>query len=129
MRAFTIIALLFLVACGGPAAPTATGVEERLTSAGASNFHEDAIVANSPLPRSFTTRRAFTMESVAPKGGQYFICDAKRDCDAIAAYFNALKALAGPYIYQSPSGLVVVQLNSGLTPGEAEKVAQVVAGL
>jgi hypothetical protein len=29
-------------------------------------------------------------------GGQFFICDTKKNCDAIYAYYHALKALAGP---------------------------------
>lgn len=40
--------------------------------------------------------------------------------------YDALKALAGPYVYQSPSGTVVAQLNSGLTPDEAKKFEQAI---
>jgi hypothetical protein len=63
------------------------------------------------------------------RGGQFFICDTKQNCDAIFAYFDALKALAGPYLYQSPSGTVVVQLNSGLSPEEAFKYEAAVKAL
>jgi hypothetical protein len=66
---------------------------------------------------------------VGDKGGQYFICDTKQNCDAIFAYYDALKALAGPYTYQSGSGLVVVQLNSELTPDAAAKVADALKGV
>lgn len=63
---------------------------------------------------------AFEVPSVAPKGGQVFVCSTKQNCDAIYAYFDALKALAGPYLYRSPSGAVVAQLNSGLDAATAD---------
>lgn len=129
MRAALALCALLLAACGTPAAPTADRVRGVLTGLGATNIHDDPPDAQSPLPRSFTVRQAFTLPSVAPKGGQYFICDTKRNCDALYAYFDAFKALAGPYTYRSDSGLVVVQLNSGLPPDEAARVAQAIKGL
>ena len=66
------------------------------------------------------------------RGGQkehMCACDTKKNCDAIYAYYDALKALAGPYVYQSPSGTVVAQLNSGLTPDEAKKFEQAIKSL
>ena len=84
---------------------------------------------NSPLPNSYKERLRFSIAEVAPKGGQVFICDTKKNCDAIYAYFDALKALAGPYLYQSPSGTVVAQLNSGLTPDTAAKFEEVIESL
>jgi len=83
----------------------------------------------SPLPNSYSEHIQFTIAEVAPRGGQIFVCDTKRNCDAMYAYFDALVALAGPYLYQSPSGLVVVQLNSGLTPDHAAKFEAIVQGL
>lgn len=127
--AVAILALLLLAACGNPYAPSQAQVEKALAGVGAAKFREDVPEPGSPLPRSFQVRRAFELANVAPKGGQYFICDTRRNCDAIAAYFDALKALAGPYTYQSDSGLVVVQLNSGLSPAEAAAIAQAVKGL
>jgi hypothetical protein len=65
------------------------------------------IEASAPVPKSYIAHQAFEIPSVAPKGGQFFVCDTKKNCDAIYAYYDALKALAGPYMYQSPSGTVV----------------------
>jgi hypothetical protein len=84
---------------------------------------------SSPLPNSYSERFTFALPSVAPKGGQAFICTEKAHCDAIYAYFDALKALAGPYIYRSKDGLVVFQLNSGLQPNEASSVKAVIESL
>lgn len=133
----TRILLLFalclsLAACGAPAAPlTASSVVEAFKGAGldVSNVQPGVREADSPVPNSFREFNTFTIASVAPRGGQVFVCDTKQNCDAIYAYFDALKALAGPYLYQSPNGLVVAQLNSGLTPDEARKFETVIAGL
>ncbi len=83
----------------------------------------------SPMPNSFSERVTFSLPSVAPKGGQIFICDKKEYCDALFTYFDALKALAGPYLFRSKDGLVVAQLNSGLQPSDAEPVRKVIEGL
>lgn len=77
---------------------------------------------SSNVPNSYREHFVLALPSVAPKGGQFFICDQKEYCDAIFNYFDLLKGLAGPYIYRSGNGLVVVQLNSGLKPADAEKV-------
>lgn len=133
VRTLLLLALcLGLAACGAPAAPlTASGVVEAFTAAGieVSNVQPGVREADSPVPNSFREFSTFTIASVAPSGGQVFVCDTKPNCDAIYAYFDALKALAGPYLYQSPNGLVVAQLNSGLTPDEAKKFETVIAGL
>jgi len=84
---------------------------------------------DSPLPNSFQEYLGFAIPEVAPKGGQVFVCDTKRNCDAIYAYFDALKSMAGPYLYQSPGGTVVVQLNSGLNPETGAKFEAVVRSL
>jgi hypothetical protein len=132
IRSITItitIALLVLAACGGAPAVSAAQVAEKLTTAGATNIHDEVIDASAPVPKSYIAHQAFEIASVAPKGGQFFVCDTKKNCDAIFAYFDALKALAGPYTYQSPSGTVVAQLNSGLTPDEAAKFEAAIKGL
>ena len=72
------------------------------------------------MPNSASAHYVFEVPSVAPKGGQVFVCSTKQNCDAIYAYFDALKALAGPYLYRSPSGAVVAQLNSGLDAATAD---------
>lgn len=127
--ALAIATLLLLAACGGANVPGTVQVKNLMMQVGAQNVHEEAFENSVPAPRSFISRQVFTLASVAPKGGQVFICDSKKNCDAIYAYYDALKALAGPYTYQSDSGLVVVQLNKGLSPDEAAKFARVVKGL
>ena len=118
-----------LAACGGAPAVTAQQVAAALQAAGATNIHDEQVPADAPLPKSFIAHQAFEIPSVAPKGGQYFICDTKKNCDAIFAYFDALKALGGPYYYQSPSGTVVAQLNSDLKPEDAAKFEAAVKSL
>jgi hypothetical protein len=106
-------------------------VIDRFNAAGAKveNVKPDADIKSKLLPQSFTEQVGFTIPSLGDSGGQLFVCDTKKNCDAIFAYFDALKALTGPYLYQSPSGTVVVQLNSGLTPDEAAKYEAVVKAL
>jgi hypothetical protein len=128
-QAVLILLAVLLVSCGGaPAAPTGQSVLDKFKAAGI------AITPATPaggdaIPKSYLERMSFTIDSIAPAGGQVFICDTKKNCDAIYAYFDALKALAGPYLYQSPGGTVVAQLNSGLSPTEATKFDQVIQSL
>jgi len=74
---------------------------------------------NSPLPRSFRSHATWKDALLGDKGGQLFVCDSPDLCRSISAYFQALVGLAGPYTYTSPSGLVVVQVNSSYTPDQA----------
>jgi hypothetical protein len=135
MVVLTIILASLLVACGsgGSSSETVTAqvVIDRFNQAGLDV--EDVRVGerspDTPLPNSYQENLVFSIPEVAPKGGQIFVCDTKKNCDAIYAYFDALKALAGPYIYQSPSGTVVAQLNSGLTPDTAAKFEKVINSL
>lgn len=78
---------------------------------------------DTPLPNSYTEYLTFVIPSLGDKGGQIFTCDTKQNCDALFSYFRAFQALAGPYVYQSAGGRVVIQLNSGLTAPEASKFA------
>lgn len=124
-----LLPALILIACGGASAPPIDQVSAALTGAGATDIREEPLEAGAPVPRSFAAHRVFTLAPVAPKGGQYFVCDTARNCDAIYAYYDALKALAGPYTYRGKSGLVVVQLNSGLTPEQAAPFERAMEGL
>lgn len=124
-----MVFILILIACGGAPAPSIDQVSAALAATGATDIRNEPLAEGAPVPRSFTEHRVFTIDAVAPKGGQVFICDTARNCDAIYAYFDALKALAGPYIYRAKSGLVVVQLNSGLTPDQAAPFERAVEGL
>ena len=125
---FTLIAMLLLTACAPKAQPTAQDVLNSFTEAGAQieNITEEARDSNSPLPNSYQEHYSFSIAEVAPSGGQIFVCDTKKNCDALYQYFDMLSGLGGPYYYQSPSGLIVAQLNSGLTPDTAAKFETVV---
>lgn len=133
MRYGVLLVAVVLVACGSaPAsAVTAQGVIDAANAAGLGLADVQAEERNpdSPLPNSYTERLGFAIPEVAPEGGQVFVCDTKQNCDAIFAYFDALKALAGPYLYQSADGRVVAQLNSGLTPETAAKFEAVIKAL
>ncbi len=132
-RLVLVSVLLWLVGCGGAPAQTVTaqGVIEQFQAAGLSitNVQEAERDPESPLPNSYKERWEFTDSTLGDAGGQVFVCDTKKNCDALYAYFDALKALAGPYLYQSPDGRVVAQLNSGLAPDVAEKYQAVINGL
>lgn len=125
MRWLTICLALLVVGCGStPATNTsAQQVVESLKAAGLSleNVAPGQRTADSPVPNTYKEHVTFTVPSLGDKGGQVFVCDTKRNCDAIFAYFDALKALAGPYLYQSQGGTVVAQLNSGISSDEAAK--------
>lgn len=77
------------------------------------------IEGDSPLPRSFRHRATWKDAILGDSGGQVFICDSPDLCAAISSYFQVLAGLAGPYIYTSPNGLVVAQVNSGFMPDQA----------
>lgn len=74
----------------------------------------------SSLPNVYVENVSFSLKSVAPKGGQIFICTKKKYVDALAAHYEPHKALA-PYLFRSKDGLVYAQLNSSLSVVEAEK--------
>src|SRR5690349_21613714 len=117
MRRWIIIVAVFLVACGGAAPPSAVSGQSVIDAWNTAGLEVTDVQTperdpESPVPNSYQERVTFTIGEVAPDGGQVFVCDTKQNCDAIFAYFEALTALAGPYLYQSPDGRVVAQLNS-----------------
>lgn len=120
-----------LAACSQPDPMTADRLLAALKAAGIqySNPTQPPRDSASPLPNSYKERVAVTLPSVAPKGGQFFICEKQEYCDAIYRYFDALKGFAGPYLYRSKSGLVVAQLNRGLEPQAAEQVKAVIESI
>lgn len=129
-----VLVLLLLAGCGGSGAATAPAsaqsVIDQFKAAGlAAENVKPADNAGKPVPQSYKENLTFTIPSLGDKGGQVFRCDTKQNCDAIFAYYDALKALAGPYLYRSAGGTVVVQLNSGLTPDQAAKYEQVVKAI
>lgn len=118
---YIIIIPLSIMACNALATvdpqPTARDIVNQFRSAGLDirDVQPGQRQADSPLPNSYKEHLEFTIPEVAPSGGQIFVCDTKENCDALFSYFYDLRSLAGPYLYQSPGGLVVVQLNSGLS--------------
>lgn len=130
-----IIVTLCLAACmtsAQSATVTAQDVVDKFIAAGleVSDVNPGERTEGSPLPNSYKEHLEFAIAEVAPKGGQIFVCaPPRKNCDALYQYFNILIGLAGPYTYQSPSGLVVAQLNSGLTPETAAKFEEVIKGL
>lgn len=84
---------------------------------------------NDPLPDTYVERWEFGVAEVAPKGGQIFVCETKKDCDVLFEYFSMLSALAGPNLFQSPNGRVVAQLNSGMSPDTARRFQNVINSL
>lgn len=86
--------------------------------------------SESPLPKSFSENWAFSDPVLTNgKGGQIFVCDEAKLCDAIYAYYDVLKGLAGPYLYKGADGRVVAQLNSSHTPERAKQYEDVLRGL
>ena len=114
-----------------PTVVSAQGVIDMFVAAGLdiSGIHVPEIAEGSVLPNVFDERLGFAVGEVSPKGGQIFVCRSRQNCDALYAYFDALKALAGPYTYQSAGGTVVAQLNSGLTPDTAAKFQEIVESI
>jgi hypothetical protein len=132
-RTFVLLSLVVIcTACGSAPATSTVTAQQVIDAFNAQGLNVTDVrpsAANTNVPNSFQENVEFAIEEVAPKGGQLFICDTKQNCDAIFAYYDALKGLAGPYLYQSPNGQVVAQLNSGLTPETAAKFQSVVVGL
>jgi hypothetical protein len=132
MRLLSVVILL-LVACGGPGAvpPTAQGVVDRIAAAGIAveQVKPGIRPADSPLPNSYSDWLEFTITDIAPSGGQVFVCRTKPNCDALYAHFDMFRGLVGPYLYQSPNGLVVAQLNSGLPADSAATAEAVIASI
>lgn len=84
--------------------------------------------ASESLPKGFDHHFVLTLEEVAPKGGQFFICQQEADCQALAVYFEALAFLAGPHRFTSSSGHVFAQMNSDVSEETAETVRAVMEG-
>lgn len=126
-----VVIALSLIACSSAPPLTGQQVIDRFIAAGleVSDVRPGERAEGTPLPNTYEENIDFTMAEVAPKGGQIFVCKTKEYCDTLMTYFDAFKALAGPYLYQSPNGLVVAQLNSGLTTETAERFEEVIKGL
>jgi hypothetical protein len=128
---FTAAITAALAGCGQSRPVTGDDVLAAMQQAGIqySNVNRPAPDPFSPLPNSYKERVTFALPGVAPRGGQILVCEKREYCDAIYSYFDAFKALAGPYLYRSKNGLVVAQVNSGLEPAAAQRVQRVIEAL
>ena len=71
----------------------------------------------------------FELPSVPGESGQVLLFSDKATYDKTVAAYDEAASLAGPHRYGSPSALVFVQINEGLSAAEGQKVEQLVAGL
>ncbi len=129
MKTFVILILLFLNQMNLGAESPHPKVDIVIAALKEKNINLENIriekqSEKSPFPNCYEERVAFSLKSVAPKGGQLFVFSKKKYGDSVYAYFETIKGIAGPYLYQSKDGLVVAQLNSGLTVAEAEKIEE-----
>lgn len=119
-----IIAGLPLVACGSDAPPTAHAVLDALKASGVP-FSAISYPKRKPLsllPNTYKERVEVAFPSIAPKGGQFFVCETREYCDHLQEHFHALRALAGPHVYRSKSGRVLAQLYSTLEQPVADQI-------
>jgi len=120
-----------LVACGSDAIPTANEVLRALKSNGVP-FNAVSYPTRKPLsllPGTYKERVEVVFPSIAPKGGQFFVCETREYCDHLHEYFHTLKALAGPHVYRSKSGLVLAQLYSTLEQPVANQILAAIEDL
>ncbi|ATF75304.1 hypothetical protein [Pasteurella multocida] len=125
-KALVLLSGLLLAACGDKAITTEDLVSTMKASGVEINDVKD-LKNDEFAVKGFKDRFGFSIPEVAPKGGQAFICDQKEQCTPVYTYFDALKGLAGPYLYQSPNGKVVLQLNSKLSVETAKKLEQAIS--
>ncbi|BBP77695.1 hypothetical protein CCU68_02590 [Pseudomonas gingeri NCPPB 3146 = LMG 5327] len=119
-----IIAGLPLVACGSDATPSAKTVLDALKANGVP-FNAVSYPKRKPLsllPNTYRERVEVAFPSIAPKGGQFFVCETREYCDYLQEHFQTLKALAGPHVYRSKSGRVLAQLYSTLEQPVANQI-------
>ena len=124
IRLATLIAVTLAQPLLAEVSKERTAVLNTLKSAGipVGEIVEEKRTEGTPLPNCYAENFSFALPSVAPKGGQIFICTKKAYGDALVAYFKKLEAIAGPYVYQSKDGKVVAQMTSSLPVADAEKV-------
>ena len=130
-----ILSLFILVSCGENSQEpkiSAEQVIEKFKRSGIelTDIKQEKRDPNGSLPNSYRDRWSFIdVKLNNGSGGQVIVCDEKSHCDAIYAYFDALKALAGPYLYRNSTGTIILQLNSGHSPESAKRYQTIVSGL
>lgn len=126
--------LVALVACGGTSAtPTPTfarytvdDVVKALMPLGISDVRLDPRASGAIAPNTASAERAFTIPSIAPKGGQVQVFASASDLAAMQTWYARFPDLA-PYVYVK--GNALVQLNNTLPKAEAEKFRAAVEGM
>ncbi len=129
MYARTTIVAALIAATATAAAGEITGPDVlsamRAEGAAISSPQQEDRAPDSPLPNSFDERWTFEDADLGNgDGGQFFICRKPAYCDALQNYFEALAFLAGPYLYRSADGLILVQLSASHSPDSAERYAK-----
>ena len=127
-RVYFLAAAAALVGCSASAEPvTKDGLVSALEEAdlGIIEVIEEDPTDSGMVPGGYQHHVSIVLEEVAPKGGQFFICDDPAVCSEVKGYFDALANLAGPHRYQSESGRVVAQLNSDVSQETADQVVAV----
>ena len=125
-KALILLSGVLLVACGDKAI-TKDDLISTMKASGVEINDVKDLKNDKFMVQGFNDRFSFSIPEVAPKGGQAFICEKKDQCTPVFAYFDALKDLAGPYLYQSPNGNVVLQLNAKLKEETAKKLEQAIS--
>lgn len=127
-----LAAVAALVGCSASGEPvTKDGLVAALKDAdlGIIEVTEEDPSKGGMVPGGYQHHLSIVLEEVAPKGGQFFICDETSTCDQVKGYFDSLANLAGPHRYQSTSGHVVAQLNSGVSQETADRIVTVLDGM
>jgi hypothetical protein len=137
--------ILLLNACSAlsPAAPTATTVPFNLytgqdvidafSQAGLpiTSMVRDTIVGRD-APLTFNDRYVFTIDRIAPNGGQILVFQSAESMQAWTEYIDQLRADSNTrrdVVYVFTNGNIMVQVNAGLTPQEANEYRDALATL
>jgi len=132
MRWITTLLLVgvLLASCGSAAqALTPNAVFNQMTAAGLEAQSNTRALMADGVPKTYTGWQFFEVPSLHNgRGGQIFVCDTKKDCDAIYEALTQPRPYYG-YVYQSPAGRVVVQLDGTIQPTQAVKYETVIKEL
>lgn len=127
-RALSVLTMAALAGCSSSDEPvTQEGLVQALQGAdlGIVEVIDEDPSDSSMVPGEYQHHVTIVLEEVAPKGGQFFICNDPAECSEVKGYFDGLASLAGPHRYASESGHVVAQLNRGVSQETADQVVTV----
>ncbi|MAX33933.1 MAG: hypothetical protein CME72_12810 [Halomonadaceae bacterium] len=127
-RALSVLTMAALV--GRSSSDESVTQEELVQAPKDADLGIGEVIDEDPSDSSMVTgeyqhRVTIVLEEVAPKGGQFFICNDPAECSKVKGYFGGLASLAGPHRYASRSGHVVAQLNRGVSQETADQVVTV----